>query len=31
MSWTEDHWQELSNNIFIRDDWQKLKDIREIL
>jgi len=27
----EDHWQELSNNALIRDDWQELKDIREVL
>ena len=31
MSWTEDHWQELSDDALTRDDWQELKDIREIL
>jgi len=27
----EDYWQELSNNALTRDDWQELKDIREVL
>ncbi len=31
MSWTEDNWQELGEDALIRDDQQKLKDIKEIL
>jgi len=31
MSWTEDYWQELSDDALTRDNWQELKDIREIL
>jgi hypothetical protein len=31
MSWTEDHWQELGDDVLTRDDWQELEDIREIL
>jgi len=27
----EDHWQELSDDAFTRDDWQELEDIREVL
>ena len=31
ISWTEDHWQKLSDNALTRDDQQELKDIKEIL
>jgi len=31
MSWTEDHWEELSDDALTRDDWQELEDIKEIL
>ena len=31
MSWTEDHWEELGDDVLTRDDWQELEDIRDIL
>jgi len=31
MSWTEDNWNELGDDALIRDDWQELEDIKEIL
>ena len=31
MSWTEDHWQKLGDDVLTRDDWQELEDIRKIL
>jgi len=27
----EDHWQELSDDALTRDNWQELKDIKEVL
>ena len=31
MSWTEDYWEELGDDVLTRDDWQELEDIRDIL
>ena len=31
MSWMEDHWEELGDDVLTRDDWQELEDIREVL
>jgi len=31
ISWTEDYWEELGDDVLIRDDWQELEDIRDIL